>query len=218
VRRRLLGKGSSPGPWPPPRTSLDGLGLDQSPRRLRGPSSAAIRRRLAAPTIGAALASVFTFALTSGCEDVSHADISDEINVLVRRNDDLVPPATDRLAAYKRKAIPQIETAIHTADSTGRLHLVTALDRIGDDEAVPILRHVAVFDTSADVRAAAEGILGQWSGAPPPARANRAGAALAEIARKRAAGEGPLLYGAGGLPGVPSTVGAPEPLSAAPPK
>jgi hypothetical protein len=68
------------------------------------------------------------------------------------------------------------------------------------------------------VRASAEGILRRWAAAPPPARASRAAAALAEIARKRAVGEGPLLYGAAGLPGAPSTVGAPEPLSAEPPK
>jgi len=152
------------------------------------------------------------------CEDVSHADIADEINILVRRDDDLVPPATERLAAYKLKAIPQIETAIHTAAPSGRLHLVAALDRIGDDASTPILRHVALFDTSTDVRASAEGILTRWSAAPPPGRASRAAAALVEIARKRALGEGPLLYGAAGLPGAPSTVGAPEPLSAEPPK
>ena len=152
------------------------------------------------------------------CDDVSHGDIADEINILVRRDDDLVPPATERLAAYKIKAVPQIETAIHTADPSGRLHLVAALDRIGDGAATPILRHVALYDTSTDVRASAEGILSRWAGGSPPARARRAAAALAEIARKRAAGEGPLLYGAAGLPGVPSTVGAPEPLSAEPPK
>jgi hypothetical protein len=158
----------------------------------------------------------FSAVILGACEDVSHADISGEINILVLRDDALVPPATERLAAYKRKAVPQIETAIHTAAPSGRLHLVAALDRIGDDAATPILRHVALYDTSPEVRAAAESILSGWTAAPPPARATRAGAALAEIARKRAAGEGPLLYGPAGLPGVPSTVGAPEPVGAGP--
>jgi hypothetical protein len=165
-----------------------------------------------------AAAAVSTLLALAACEDVSHSDISDEINILVRRDDQLVPPALERLAAYQRKAIPQIETAIHTAAPPGRLHLVAALDRIGDDAAAPILRHVAVFDTSAEVRAAAEGILTRWAAATPPARADRARAMLAEIARKRSDGEGPLLYGPAGLPGVPSTVGAPEPLGAGPPK
>ena len=147
-----------------------------------------------------------------GCDDVSHTDIGDEINILVRRDDELVPPATERLAKYQRLAIPQIETALHTSAPTGRLHLIAALDRIGDDEAVPVLRHVALFDVGADVRAAAGDVLARWTSGPPAERARRATAAVAAIARRRAAGEGPLIYGGGGLPGVPSTVGAPAPV------
>jgi hypothetical protein len=48
--------------------------------------------------------------LLPACEGVSHRDIGDEINVLVLRNDMLVAPATERLVAYKRNAIPQIES------------------------------------------------------------------------------------------------------------
>ena len=157
----------------------------------------------------AALASV-----AAGCEDANHRDIGDEINILVRRNDELVPPAIERLAAYRRAAIPQIETSMHTSAPPGRLHLIAALDRIGDDEAVPVLRHVALFDVTPDVRDAAEGVLRRWASAPPPPRAARASAALAEIARKRAAGLGPMVFGDAGVPGVPSTVGAPEPVGA----
>ena len=167
---------------------------------------------------GLLIAALAGVALGGACEDGSHADIADEINILVRRDDDLVPPATERLAAYRRRAIPQIETAIHTAAPSGRLHLVAALDRIGDDASTPILRHVALFDTSSDVRASAESILTRWASGSRPERAARAATALSDVARERAAGEGPLLYGAAGLPGVPSTVGAPEPLSAEPPK
>jgi hypothetical protein len=158
----------------------------------------------------AALAGV---ALSAGCEDGSHGDISDEINILVRRNDQLVPPATERLAAYKRAAIPQIETSLHTSAPPGRLHLIAAMARIGDGEAVPILRHTALYDTTPEVRAAAEAVLGRWA-AGNDARGARARDAISEIARKRAAGEGPLLFGDGGVPGAPSTVGAPEPVGA----
>jgi hypothetical protein len=166
-----------------------------------------LRRRLLAFALAAALA--------GACEDGSHGDIGDEINILVRRNDQLVPAATERLAAYKRAAIPQIETAFHTAAPTGRVHLIAALARIGDGEAVPILRHAALYDVTADVRGAAEAVLTRWA-ADKNARGDRSRAALAELARRRAAGEGPLLYGDGGLPGVPSTVGAPDPVGAAP--
>jgi hypothetical protein len=101
---------------------------------------------------------------------------------------------------------------MHTAAPSGRLHLVAALDRIGDDEAVPVLRHVAVFDVTPDVRDAAEAVLRRWAGEAAGPRAPRARAALEEVARKRAAGLGPLLFGTSGMPGVPSTVGAPEPV------
>jgi hypothetical protein len=148
------------------------------------------------------------------CEDRSHGDIGDEINILTRRNDALVPPATERLAAYGRKAVPQIETALHTAAPFGRMHLITALDKIGDDESVSVLRHVAVYDVTPEVRDAAESLLTRWSSASAKLLADRARAALTEIARKRAAGEGPLLFGDAGTPGLPSTVGAPEAVGA----
>jgi hypothetical protein len=169
-----------------------------------------VRRRLltAALALGAGLAA---------CDDSSHVDIGDEINILVRRNDQLVPPATERLAAYKRAAIPQIETSFHTAAPSGRVHLIAALARIGDDAAVPILRHAALYDVTPDVRGAAEAVLTRWA-ADNDGRAARARDALAELARKRAADEGPLLYGDGGLPGVPATVGAPDPLGSDPPR
>jgi hypothetical protein len=154
-------------------------------------------------------------ALGAACEDGSHADIADEINILVRRNDQLVPPATERLAAYKRAAIPQIETSLHTSAPTGRLHLVAAMARIGDSEAVPILRHTSLYDVTPDVRAAAESVLARWAAAND-ARGARSRAALTEIARKRAAGEGPLLFGDAGVPGAPSTVGAPDPVGSGP--
>jgi hypothetical protein len=176
--------------------------------------------RRPAPTALAALGALVAAAAAGaapGCEDGSHRDIGVEINILTRRNDALVPPATERLARYGRLAVPQIETALHTAAPTGRLHLVAAIDRIGDEEAIPVLRHVAVYDVSADVRQACADVLARWSAAPaagaPAAlrrRAERARAAEAEIARKRAAGEGPMVAD-GGLPGVP-TVGAPEPV------
>jgi hypothetical protein len=148
----------------------------------------------------------------SACEDVNHGDIGDEINILIKRNDQLVPPAIERLAAYRRLAVPQIETAMHTSAPPGRLHLITALDRIGDESAIPVMRHVAIFDVTPDVRDAAEALLRRWAAGPAGPRATRAAAALAEVARKRAAGLGPLVFGAAGLPGVPSTVGAPEPI------
>ena len=161
----------------------------------------------------AAAALLFLSTAATACEEVSHRDIGDEINILIRRNDQLVAPATERLVRYRRAAIPQIETALHTSAPTGRLHLLTALEKIGDAEAVPVLRHIAVFDITAEVRDAAEKLLSRWAASPDDKpRAARAQAALAEVARKRAAGIGPLQFGDAGMPGVPATVGAPEPV------
>jgi hypothetical protein len=181
------------------------------------PGIAAVARRRESAGFARAFAVIVLAGLgvgAAGCEDVAHRDIQDEINILTRRNDALVPPATGRLARYGRLAIPQIETAMHTAAPTGRLHLVEAFARIGDDEAVPVLRHFAVYDVRPEVRRACEELLARWSAGAGSAaekrRAARAHAAEVEIARKRAAGEAPLVF-AGGTPGAP-TVGAPEPV------
>jgi len=178
--------------------------------RLPGPSRA--RRPLATLLGWTLLAAALGGA---GCDDTSHRDMQDEINILTRRNDALVGPATQRLARYGRLAIPQIEIAVHTAAPTGRLHLIDAFAAIGDDEAVPVLRHFAVYDVRDDVRRACEDLLQRWatgeeSSASSRHRAERARAAEAEIARLRAAGEGPLVF-QDGTPGAP-TVGAPEPV------
>jgi hypothetical protein len=175
-----------------------------------------VARRFLTANLARALVLAPALAGAVACEDNSHGDIGDEINILVRRDDQLVPPATERLAAYKRRALPQIETALHTAAPTGRLHLITALDRIGDEESAPILRHVAVYDMTPDIRNAAEAVLTRWASSAPESRAARAKSVLAEIARRRAAGEGPLLFGDAGVPGVPTTVGAPEPVGSKP--
>ena len=161
--------------------------------------------------IGMALAAL---AGAVSCDDHSHTDIGDEINILTRRNDALVAPATDRLAGYGRKAVAQIETAMHTAAPFGRLHLITALEKIGEPESAWVLRHVAVYDVTPEIRDAAEALLTRWSTDPRKPLADAARTALAEIAHKRAVGEGPLLFGDAGMPGLPSTVGAPEAVGA----
>lgn len=163
----------------------------------------------------AALLACFAAAMGAGCDDDSHRNLQDEINILTRRNDALVGPATQRLARFGREAIPQIEIAVHTAAPTGRLHLIDAFAAIGDEEAVPVLRHFAVYDVRADVRRACEELLQRWAGDPGTSpslrrRAERARAAQSEVARLRAAGEGPLIF-QDGTPGAP-TVGAPEPV------
>lgn len=117
--------------------------------------AARARRRLATTLLT-------TLALPGGCRGVPHAAIADELAIVTRRDDALVAPALRRLAAFGRAAIPQIETALHTAPPRGRLALVGVLEAIGDRDATPILRHLARHDDDDEVRAAGERLLRSW--------------------------------------------------------
>ena len=127
---------------------------------------------------------------TGACDDQSYKDIGSEIGLLTARSDSLVPPAIERLARYGRRALPQIEIALHTASDSGRRNLVATLARIGDPEAVPIFRHFAVYDLSPDIRGECERVLGEWAQVPG-VRAEAARAALSRIAELRAHGAAP---------------------------
>jgi PBS lyase HEAT-like repeat len=144
-----------------------------------------VRPGLAAALLGTALAAA------PGCDDQSYREIGREISVLTTRNDALVPRARERLAHFGRRAIPQIETALHTASDNGRANLIAALGQIGDGEAIPVLRHFAVYDLSAQVRARCEELLGSWATATPPDRAESARLALARVRTLREKGEAP---------------------------
>jgi hypothetical protein len=135
---------------------------------------------------------VFALALAA-CEDRSYRDIGAEINLLTQRSDAFVPPAIRRLAAFGRRALPQLEIALHTASPAGKVNLIHALDATAQPEAAAILRHFAVYDPSPDVRTACEEVLSRWTRVP--ALKNAAEAALSRVAEKRAQGEGPVVLG-----------------------
>jgi HEAT repeat protein len=135
--------------------------------------------------------------MLAACEDTAYREMGAEINVLTQRSDALVAPATTRLAGFGRRAVPQIETALHTASVRGKLNLIAALARIGEPESAAILTHFGVYDPDPSVRAACEEVLQGWSDRPPLAPAARA--ALARIADKRARGEGPVVVGEPGV-------------------
>jgi hypothetical protein len=66
-----------------------------------------------------------------------------------------------------------------TASPAGRKNLILALRRIGDVEAVPLLRQVALYDVAADVRREAGWTLRQWAAGPAgEERADKARAAV----------------------------------------
>ena len=126
----------------------------------------------------------------TGCEDRSYREIGAQINALTKPGGGSVDDAISQLARMGRRTLPQIETALHTASPRGKSNLIRALDAIGDPEAAAIVQHFAVYDASAEVRAACEELLRRWAAASD-GRAGPARQALARVGEKRAKGEGP---------------------------
>ena len=66
--------------------------------------------------IPAAAAVLLAQLSSAGCEDTGYRKIGAEITVLAKRSQDpRVDGARQRLVAFGQRAIPQIETALHTA-------------------------------------------------------------------------------------------------------
>jgi hypothetical protein len=126
-----------------------------------------------------------------GCDDQSYREIRTAIDIVARRDEAVAAPSREQLIGFGRRALPQIETALHTAPEKGRLALIAVLDRIADEEATPVLRHFAVYDVSPDVREACEAVLWSWAKGPG-ARGERARDAVARVIEQRSHGEGPL--------------------------
>jgi HEAT repeat protein len=123
----------------------------------------------------------------SACDDRSYREIGGAIDVLIKKNNDLPGPAIERLRKFGRRAVPQIETAMHTASPRGKVNLVSALAAIGEPESAFILQHFAVYDQNPEVRTACEKVLAQWAAGngrlAPPAKQ-----AIARIQEKRRLG------------------------------
>lgn len=130
--------------------------------------------------------------VSASCEDqVAHREIQAEINVLVRSDDEArVALARQRLKQRGLSALPQIETSMHAAPERGRVALIAALEALADAEVIPILRHLAVYDTSVEVQGGSERILKSWASAPGPL-SEPARAALRRVAELRASGPTP---------------------------
>ena len=129
-----------------------------------------------------------TLLFASACDDKSYREIGASIDVLTKKSDDLPGAAIARLAKIGRRAVPQIETAMHTASARGKVNLVSALAAIGEPESAAILQHFAVYDKSPEVRSACEDLLSQWALAAD-LRAGAAKQALARVQDKRRLGQ-----------------------------
>ncbi len=121
--------------------------------------------------------------LLTGC-DRTDEQIRAAVTLAISHEGAQATAAADRLAQHGRRAIPTIEAAMHTASPAGKKTLIGALRKIGDVEAVPLLRHVALHDPGADVRREAEWTLKQWAAGSDP-RAEEARRALRTIDEQR---------------------------------
>jgi hypothetical protein len=122
-----------------------------------------------------------------GC--TRHADddaIRIEVQALTLERGEHTMVAADRIARHGRRAIPSIEAALHTADDVGRRNLVLALRKVGDAEAVPLLQHLAAYDSDELVKKESEWTLKTWAQDPATsgdgkARADKAREALRRV-------------------------------------
>ena len=101
--------------------------------------------------------------LAGGCVQDIDRDLQDDVTIVAEREGAFTEAATARLVRRGARAIPPIETALHTAGPAGRLNLIVALRRIGDRQAVPILRHFGRYDADETVRREAIFTLQSWN-------------------------------------------------------
>jgi hypothetical protein len=133
---------------------------------------------------------ILLFALSGGlaCDDRSYREIGRAIDALTKKGGELPGPAIARLARIGRRAVPQIETALHTAPARGKVNLVLALAAIGEPESTAILQHFAVYDADPEVRTACEQLLAKWA-TGHDTRTAPAKQALARIEARRRLGQ-----------------------------
>ena len=133
------------------------------------------------------LAFALALLVLPACDDRSYREIGAAIDVLAKKSGELPGPAIDRLRKIGRRAVPQIETALHTAAPRGKVNLISALAAIGEPESTAILQHFAVYDKSPEVRAACEEVLAQWA-AGGDRKSQPAQHAIAHVQEKRKLG------------------------------
>ncbi len=78
-----------------------------------------------------------------------------DVEILLGDSDLAADDAETRLIARGRRAIVLLESGLYQAEAQGRMRIVRTLERIGNPEAAPILRHLAEHDPDDGVRAAA---------------------------------------------------------------
>ncbi len=137
------------------------------------------------PTFPFAFALTFAFAFAAGCVGSStDEEIRGQVTLMLSQEGAPAQAATVRLAAFGKRAIPTIEAAMHTATPAGKKSLIGVLRKIGDEAAIPLLGHIATYETAEDVRKEALFTLQGWAG-EPGARGDKARSALRSVDETR---------------------------------
>jgi hypothetical protein len=125
-----------------------------------------------------------------GCtrRELRDREIRDEVAIIAGREGALAERSMETLRKYGRDAIPPIESALPKASPTGQLNLVMALRRLGDPEAIPLLRHLILRNQLEAVRIEADMTLRSWA-TGSDVRAERARAALRSIDEAQGSGK-----------------------------
>jgi len=102
------------------------------------------------------LGSLLWFAgLVTGCDDDRERKCQLAVRSLAAAPEAKAAHEMERVIAFGRYALPDIEQEIHTANVRGRERLLEAISRLRLTEALPLTEYVARWDESAQVRARA---------------------------------------------------------------
>jgi hypothetical protein len=108
-------------------------------------------RRLPIPLAGAGLLWSVLWGI-AGCEDPAERNSQRAVRDLVKAKPEQQDRALDRVVALGRQALTDIEQEMHSAKPEGRVRLLHALRRIGQREALPLVRFIARWAEDPEVR------------------------------------------------------------------
>jgi HEAT repeat protein len=106
-----------------------------------------------------ALLLLFSACAPAACNADEEKVIAREVEILIGEPGAGTRQAEARLVARGHRSIAILETGLYQADPLGRQRVVKTLEKIGDREVLPILRHLARRDPDADVRERAQAAL-----------------------------------------------------------
>jgi hypothetical protein len=122
--------------------------------------------------------------LLCACSASPDEDIRGQLTLLLQQEGVPAQAASAKLVAHGKRAIPMIESAMHTASPAGKKNLISVLRQIGDEAAIPLLGHIAVYEPLEDVRKEALWTLQSWAKEQNP-RGEKARAALRTVDESR---------------------------------